>query len=243
MLVFLFIKDVRLNEMEFQMKKLISRVLIVLIFIAINNIAFAQTNYDNSSPNTSGTAATSTAYLNSDPQTDLRLAMRTLWEDHITYTRNYIISALANLGDVSTVANRLMQNQDDIGNAIKPYYGDEAGNKLSSLLREHIQIAGQVVKAAQTHNKKALDQAQQKWKNNANDIATFLSSANPNWSKADLTNMLYKHLDLTTGEVVARLNKNWKEDINSYDQGHEHMLMFADTLTAGIIKQFPAKFQ
>jgi len=54
--------------------------------------------------------------------------------------------------------------------------------------------------------------------------------------------MLQKHLDFTTGEVVARLKKDWKADIKSYDQGHEHMLMFSDALTDGIIQQFPAKF-
>jgi hypothetical protein len=32
-------------------------------------------------------------------------------------------------------------------------------------------------------------------------------------------------------------------DIKSYDAGHAHMLMFADTLTDGITKQFPDKFK
>ena len=58
--------------------------------------------------------------------------MRVLWEEHITYTRNYIISALAGLPDTDAVAQRLLRNQDDIGNAIKPFYGDAAGNKLSA---------------------------------------------------------------------------------------------------------------
>jgi len=58
------------------------------------------------------------------PAVNLRMAMRKLWEDHITYTRNYIISALADLGDTGKVAERLLKNQDDIGDAIKPIYGD-----------------------------------------------------------------------------------------------------------------------
>ena len=55
--------------------------------------------------------------------------------------------------------------------------------------------------------------------------------------------MLQKHLDLTTGEVVGRLNQDWAADIQAYDQGHEHMLMFADMLTAGIVRRFPDKFR
>jgi len=179
----------------------------------------------------------------SKAQEDLRMAMRKLWEDHITYTRNYIISALADLGDKDAVAERLLKNQEDIGNAIVPYYGDDAGKKLTSLLRDHILIAVEVVKAAKENNKDALDQSQKKWTSNADEIAVFLSGANPNWNKDELTKSLHKHLELTTGEVVSRLNKDWKADINSYDKGHEHMLMFSDTLADGVQKQFPDKFK
>jgi len=175
--------------------------------------------------------------------TDVRMAMRKLWEEHITYTRNYIISALAGLPDKDAVAARLMTNQDDIGNAIKPYYGAAAGDKLTSLLRDHITIAGTVVEAAKSGNKQKLDDAQAKWSANGKDIAAFLSGANPNWSKADLEAMLQKHLDLTSGEVVGRLHKDWAGDIKSYDEGHAHMLKFADMLTDGIAKQFPDKFK
>jgi len=174
---------------------------------------------------------------------DTRMAMRKLWEDHITYTRNYIISALGGLPDADAVAARLMKNQEDIGNAIKPYYGDAAGDKLTALLKEHIQQAGVVVGAAKAGDKAKLAAEQAKWSANGKQIADFLAGANPNWKKAELESMLQKHLDLTTGEVVGRLNKDWAADQRSYDAGHEHMLMFADILTTGIAKQFPAKFK
>ncbi|MDP2653200.1 MAG: glycosyltransferase [Candidatus Omnitrophota bacterium] len=174
---------------------------------------------------------------------DLRLAMRKLWEDHIEYTRNYIISALADLEDVDAIAGRLLKNQDDIGNAVKPYYGEDAGNKLASLLRDHILIATEVVKAAKMGNNEDLATASKKWDANGDDIAAFLSGANPNWPKKDLTDMLKKHLELTTAEVVSRLKKDWAADIASYDEGHVHMLMFADMLTDGIVKQFPDQFK
>ncbi len=169
--------------------------------------------------------------------------MRKLWEDHITYTRGYIVSALADLPDTNAVATRLLKNQDDIGDAIKPYYGENAGKKLSTLLRDHILIATEVVKAAKTGDKSGLSDAQKKWSDNGKDIAAFLSGANPNWSKKDLEEMLQKHLDLTTGEAVGLLNKDWTADIKAYDDGHVHMLKFADMLTEGIAKQFPDKFK
>ena len=177
------------------------------------------------------------------PTVELKMAMRKLWEDHITYTRNYIISAIANLPDGDSVAKRLLKNQDDIGDAITPYFGADAGKKLAALLRDHILIATEVVRAAKADNKDQLAEAQKKWSANGKDIAAFLSGANPFWPKKDLEQMLQKHLDLTSGEVVGRLKKDWAADIKSYDDGHVHMLMFADTLTDGIAKQFPAKFK
>ena len=177
------------------------------------------------------------------PAVETRMAMRKLWEDHITYTRNYIISAVADLPDGDAVAKRLLKNQDDIGDAIKPYYGDDAGKKLTALLRDHILIATEVVAAAKANDKQKLGDAQKKWSANGKDIAAFLSGANPNWPRKDLEDMLQKHLDLTSGEVVGRLKKDWAADIKSYDAGHVHMLMFADMLTDGIAKQFPDKFK
>ena len=172
----------------------------------------------------------------------LQMDMRKLWEDHIAWTRNYIISALADLPDLDPVAKRLLKNQDDIGDAVAKFYGADAGSKLAALLRDHIMIAGEVVKAAKAGNNDQVQAQQQKWTANAKDIATFLSGANPNWSPRDLEDMLQKHLDFTTTETVSRLKKDWAADIKAYDDNHIHMLMFSDMLTDGIVEQFPAKF-
>ena len=181
--------------------------------------------------------------MHSKASVDLKMAMRKLWEEHIVYTRNYIISALADLPDGGKIAERLIQNQVDIGDAIKPYYGDAAGAKLTALLKDHIIIATEVVKAAKMGDNAALGAASAKWEANGVDIATFLSGANPNWPKQTLADMMHKHLELTTGEVVSRLKKDWAADISYYDKGHDHILMMADALTDGIVKQFPDKFK
>lgn len=74
--------------------------------------------------------------------------MRVLWTDHVVYTRSFIVSASAALPDTSEVLQRLLRNQDEIGEAIKPYYGDAAGTQLASLLRNHIQLAGKALVTA-----------------------------------------------------------------------------------------------
>lgn len=172
---------------------------------------------------------------------DLKNGMRKLWTDHTTYTRAYIVSAVAGLPDLPTVTQRLLRNQDDIGAAIKPIYGEEAGKKLAALLRDHILVAADIVKAAKANDSKGVDAGEKKWHKNADDLAALLAGANPNWKKPALTDMLYKHLDFVTKQAVARIKMDWPGDIQAYDQGYEHMMMFADMLSDGIIKQNPRK--
>jgi hypothetical protein len=79
---------------------------------------------------------------------------------------------------------RLLRNQQDIRNAMKPFYGEDAGNQLGKLLTEHIVIAGKVVDAAKSGNAAELEKNNKEWYRNADDIASFLSKANPNWTEA-----------------------------------------------------------
>lgn len=172
----------------------------------------------------------------------LRQAMRRLWMDHTVYTRLYIVSAVAEIPDAETIAGRLLRNQEDIGNAIVPYYGKDAGKKLTELLKQHIIIAVDVVAAAKSGNQKKFAESDKKWIANADDIAAFLSSANPNWPKKDAADLLHLHLKLIKEFATARLNKNYAEDVRKLDEYFTEGMLIADTLSEGVIKQFPNKF-
>jgi len=172
----------------------------------------------------------------------LRMAMHKLWEDHIVWTRNVILNIMDDLPGTDQAVNRLLQNQDDIGNAVKPFYGEAGGKELTRLLREHITIAADLLKAAKSSNNSAFDAANKKWFANADEISGFLNKANPNWKLNDMKKMMNDHLTLTTKEAVARLKKDYVADVKAYDNVHEEILMMADVLTDGIIKQFPGKF-
>ena len=152
------------------------------------------------------------------------------------------VAAVANDPSASAVATRLMKNQEDIGNAIVPYYGATAGQKLTDLLKQHILIAVDLVTAAKANDQTKFNDADQRWHANAADIATFLSGANPNWSRQAVLDMLNQHLSLTTKEAVDRLQKNYSDDISNFDSIFNQAMMMADTLSSGIIKQFPGQF-
>jgi hypothetical protein len=172
----------------------------------------------------------------------LKQDMRKLWTDHVVWTRGYIVAAVGDQPDAQAAAARLMKNQEDIGAAVAGFYGKAAGDALTGLLKEHITIAVDIITAAKAGNKTAQQQADAKWHRNGEDIADFLSKANPNWPRATLVDMMNSHLATTTNEVVARLTKDWAGDVKAYDLVYEHILTMADALTDGIVKQFPARF-
>lgn len=171
-------------------------------------------------------------------------AMRKLWEDHITFTRLFIVSTFGELPDQDATAQRLLQNQDDIGDAIKPFYGDAAGEQLSALLREHILIAAEILQAAKDGDNTALEDAVTRWYANADEIAVFLNTANPeNWPLEEMKAMMREHLDLTLEEATAQLNGDYAASIAAYDEVHLQALEMADMLSAGIINQFHNQFK
>ncbi|MBZ5557118.1 MAG: glycosyltransferase [Acidobacteriia bacterium] len=172
----------------------------------------------------------------------MRQDLRKLWTDHVIWTRDYIVAAVGDQPDAQAAAGRLMKNQEDIGAAVAGYYGKAAGDKLTALLKEHIAIAVDIIKFAKAGDSASQQQASAKWQRNGEDIADFLSKANPNWPRAVLVQMMNTHLSTTTDEVVARLTKNWDADTRAFDAVYAHILMMSDALSDGIVKQFPGRF-
>jgi hypothetical protein len=169
--------------------------------------------------------------------------MRKLWEDYVTWTRLAIISLTSDTPDTEATVGRLLQNQTDIGDAIKPFYGQAAGQELTRLLRDHILIAADLIAVAKAGDQTAVAAAQSRWTANADEIAAFLAAANPrSWGLDEMKAMLHEHLRLTADEALARLHGDWAADVAAYDQIHLQALGMADMLSDGIIKQFPDRF-
>ena len=177
-----------------------------------------------------------------DKELELHLNMRKLWADHVIWTREYVVSAIDGTADVGQDAARLMKNQEEIGAAIVPYYGSEAGARLTELLKEHISIAVDLIAAAKTNDQTKFQEANNRWDKNGKDIAAFLSQANSNWPEQALAEAMDMHLKTTTDEAVARLNKDYEKDVVAFDAVFNHIMVMSDVISEGIIKQFPEKF-
>jgi hypothetical protein len=169
--------------------------------------------------------------------------MRKLWEDHVTWTRLAIVTFADSSPGFPATAARLLQNQTDIGNAVAPFYGAVAGQQLSALLHDHITIAVQLLQDARAGDTAAFNAARTGWYANANQIADFLSAANPRfWPDATMREAMKVHLDETLTEAVDELNGNYPASVSDYEAVHLHILAMADLLSSGIMRQFRDEF-
>src|ERR1041385_5757373 len=205
---------------------------------------------------------------------NLKLALRKLWTEHITWTHTYVVAVMRGphgitdvaehlpvgrmgttvataaqktmkavpLSDADATAARLLRNQEEIGDAIVPYHGKDAGKKLTSLLKEHIMIAVELLAAAKAKDEKAVAKHSKAWTKNADNIAAFLAGANPNWPEATVQDLLHLHLELTTKEALAYRDHKWNDAIKLVDDVYTEIYTLSDALADGIVKQFPDKF-
>jgi hypothetical protein len=207
--------------------------------VLASGIAPAQAGQPAGAPGHTHPAATRSAAQNA-----FHDQMRKLWEDHVTWTRLAIVTFADGSPGFGTTAGRLLQNQSDIGDAIKPYYGVAAGNRLTSLLHDHITIAVEVMTAAKAGDTKGLNAASTRWYANGNDIADFLAAANPrSWPQDVMRADMKTHLDQTLAEASHELNRGYAASVTDYEGIHAHILMMADQLSAGLMTQFPSRFR
>ena len=178
----------------------------------------------------------------SKAQLELKSNMRLLWEQHIAWTRMTIISLTFHLPDVNFVVTRLLRNAIDMGHSLRPFYGNEIANHYGNLIKEHLVIAADLVKAAIAGNQKSAADLEKKWYANGDEITEFWSQLNPFIGKEVFRKMFYEHLALTKTEAVSMITKDFKADVEVFDKIETEALEMADAISDAIIKQFPGMF-
>ena len=171
---------------------------------------------------------------------DLENYFRMLWEQHVTWTRIAVMALLNDLKESDLILQRLLRNPKDFANAFRSFYGDEVAQGIEQLLTSHLTIAAEIVQAAKAGNREALADAERRWYANANQIAEYLGSINPNWSTEDWNAMMEEHLELLESNIMNMLEGNYEESINEFDDIEAQALEMADMMAEGIARQFPA---
>jgi len=175
---------------------------------------------------------------------ELQAALRDLWVGHIFWVRN--VALMTKLGDMAgakVAEDQVVQDARDIANAISPYYGQPAADKLFGLLAAHYGAIKEYMVAAYAGKKSAQASAKAKLEKNAEEIAIFLSSANPNWPKDDLLGALQAHAMHHVMQIDALNVKDFKTEASVWNEMKGHIYTIADVLAQGIEKQFGSQGQ
>lgn len=175
-------------------------------------------------------------------QKQLSDEMRRVWLEHMMWTRMVVISIVDGLEDIEEATNRLLQNPGDLAALFEPYYGARVSKAIQDLVTEHLVIGADLIKALRAGNSEAADRLNKEWYGNADKMAEAFSAINPFFDQEEMRQMFYSHLELTTREVAARLQKDYAADVAAYDEIEKQGLAMADDFTAGIVKQFPRIF-
>ena len=170
-------------------------------------------------------------------------ALRDLWIGHVFWVRNVAASTLeGNTLAAAAAENEVVANARQIAAAIEPYYGKPASDKLFGLLAGHYGAVKQYLAATAAGSKVQQDAATQALTANAAEIATFLSSANPNLPFDTLNGLLLAHGGHHIQEIQQLKGKQYAEEAKTWEAMKKHMYVIADALAGAIAKQFPAKF-
>ena len=178
----------------------------------------------------------------SKAESDFMAMNRLLWMEHVNWTRMTIISIVFGLPDLPFVQERLLRNATDLGNCLRPFYGDQIADHYAELIKEHLILAAELVTAAVKGDSATAEAKEKEWYRNADDISVFLSNINPCLRKEDVQKMFYTHLALTKDEAVTMIQKNYQKDIEIFDEIEAEALAMSDMIASAIVMQFYYRF-
>jgi len=171
-------------------------------------------------------------------QLELSNTFRRLWNEHVLWTRFFIVSTAFDLPDLPLVTQRLLQNPGDFAKVLSQFYRKSEVEEFTRLFTDHLLIAAALVNAAKAGDSEEVQKQRKLWYQNAVDIAKLLSSINPFWKKRIWKNMLFDHLEMTEDEAVFILTGEYERGIKVYQDIQNQALRMADFMTCGIIRQF-----
>lgn len=157
-----------------------------------------------------------------------------LWNEHVCYTRNAIISLLNGTSDVDAIAARLTRNQSEIAELLYPYYDRNDVEAYAAVLTEHITLAVALINAVKAGEDTA--DATKAWYDNGDKMLAWMENENPYYWSRIITKPLWNdHLKLTLDQVNNRLREDWVADIESFDYNHQCIHKWADLYATGIV--------
>lgn len=170
-------------------------------------------------------------------------SLRDLWIGHGFWVREVAAETLTgNSAGAQNAENQAVANAKLIAASIEPFYGKAASEKLFGLLAGHYSGVKGYLEAADKGSQEKQDAAQKAMVANAEDIALFLSGANPYLPHEALRSMLLAHGGHHIQQIQQLKSKEYAQEAQTWEAMKNHMYAIADALATALAKQFPEKF-
>jgi hypothetical protein len=175
---------------------------------------------------------------------DLKAGLRDLWLGHIFWVRNVAEATRHGDSEAARVAEgEAVENAKAIAGSLEPFYGKAASDRLFGLLAGHYGAVKEYMASAYANDKAGKDSARDKLVKNADEIAAFLSGANPYLPKQTLYGLLAAHGGHHMLQIDALNAKSYADEAKVWNEMKAHMYVISDALAGGLAKQFPKKIR
>jgi hypothetical protein len=172
-----------------------------------------------------------------------RKALRSLWQGHIQAVRKVDVAVIAKDGAAEKSAEaEVVDNAHAIAGAIEPFYGAAARDQLFKLLAGHYGAVKAYLEAAIAKDQAGESKATSQMTSNAEEIATFLSGANPYLPKDAVLGLLQVHAGHHISQIQQLIAHDAAGESKTRKDMAAHMNVIADAIADALAKQFPAKF-
>jgi hypothetical protein len=170
-------------------------------------------------------------------------ALRDLWLGHVFWVRNVALATLTHHDVAGKAAEQqVVLNAQAIAAAIEPFYGVAAKDQLFKLLAGHYGAVKSYLAATAADDKKGQQTATQALTTNAEEIAVFLSKANPNLPKDAVNGLLLAHGGHHIQQIQELKAGNYEAEAKTWEEMKQHMYQIADAMTDALAKQFAKRF-
>ncbi len=172
-----------------------------------------------------------------------KAVLRDLWIGHVFWVRNVVVAGLAGDADAQEAAEaQAVANAQSIAATIEPFYGPEAKEALFTLLAGHYGAVKAYLDASIANDAEKQAEATTQFLDNAGEIASLLSGANPNLPKEDVEGLLQAHGGHHIAQIQQLQVRDYAGEAETWADMTQHMYVIADALADAIAKQFPASF-
>lgn len=170
-------------------------------------------------------------------------AERDLWVGHIFWVREVMRGLAAKNQSAADFAEKqVVANAKQIAGSIEPFYGKAATDQLFKLLAGHYTAIKAHATASVAGDAAGAKKALGELTANANEIAKFLSGANPNLPEATLQGLFAAHGAHHVQQNQQLAAHDMAGEARTWEAMKTHIYTLADALVGGIAKQFPDKF-